>query len=87
MWLPYGSPFSTLAAAEGMAGVITTSNATAATALRHWGSDPLALTNGLWPPLQFMMDRDGVTPGVILRNEALALWGGTIDTPPNSVYA
>jgi hypothetical protein len=56
---------------------------TAETALQHWGSDPLALTNGLWPPLQFMMDRDGVTPGVILRNGALALWGGSINSNPN----
>jgi hypothetical protein len=82
-WLPYGSPFSTLAAAEGAAGVITASNATAATALQHWGSDPLALTNGLWPPLQFVMDREGLTPGVILRNGALALWGGPMYSYPN----
>lgn len=76
-WLPFSSSASSLIALPGLSGALAWPAASGArSGIVHWGTDPLALTNGLWPPKRMWMNDDSEHGGFILQSGGIALWPG-----------
>lgn len=70
-WRPLAAPGAALSAADGLFAVLS-ANGT----LTHFGSDPLALSSGLWPPQHGpRFDNDGISIMFALRSGHLAALG------------
>lgn len=71
IWRPFVAPSAAIAAADGLFSVLAPNGT-----LLQFGSDPLSLSQGHWPPARApVSDQDGLSTAFVLRSGRLGVFG------------